>query len=150
MPAWVYRHPEMTRLELERILLPSWQLLCHVSSLKQAGDYVTLDVGPESVFAVRDREGRIRAFHNVCRHRGARLLDGDGSCPGAITCPYHGWSYRHDGALLGVTARDTFRGLEKRRARPAASADGDRVRVRLRGAVGQPPARRADVGVHGG
>jgi len=113
MPAWIYNHPEMTRLELERVLLPSWQMLCHVSSLRHAGDYVTLDVGPESVLALRDRDGQIRAFHNVCRHRGARLLDGAGNCPGAITCPYHGWSYRHDGALLGLAARDTFPGLDK-------------------------------------
>ncbi|MBK7904919.1 MAG: aromatic ring-hydroxylating dioxygenase subunit alpha [Proteobacteria bacterium] len=113
MPAWIYNHPEMTRLELERILLPSWQVLCHVSQLRHAGDYVTLDIGTESVVGLRDRDGVIRAFHNVCRHRGARLLDGDGNCAGPITCPYHGWSYRHDGALLGVAARDTFPGLDR-------------------------------------
>ena len=113
MPAWIYNHPEMTRLEIERILLPSWQMLCHVSQLRQAGDYVTLDIGSESVVGLRDREGVIRAFHNVCRHRGSRLLDGDGNCAGPITCPYHGWSYRHDGALLGVAARDTFLELDK-------------------------------------
>ncbi len=113
MPAWVYRHPEMTRLELERILLPSWQLLCHVSSLRESGDYVTLDVGPESVVAVRDRDGTIRAFHNVCRHRAARLLDGSGNCGGGITCPYHGWTYRHDGTLIGLAARESFPGLDR-------------------------------------
>lgn len=113
MPAWIYNHPEMTRLEIERILLPSWQMLCHVSQLRQAGDYVTLDIGRESVVGLRDRDGVIRAFHNVCRHRGARLLDGDGVCAGPITCPYHGWSYRHDGALLGVAARETFPGLDR-------------------------------------
>ena len=94
MPAWTYNHPEMTRLEQERILMPSWQIVCHVNSIPNAGDYITLDIGPESVVAVRDRHGQIRAFHNVCRHRGARILDGAGNRPGAITCPYHGWSYR--------------------------------------------------------
>lgn len=113
MPAWIYNHPEMTRLELERILLPSWQLLCHVSQLSNAGDYVTVDIGAESVVGLRDREGALRAFHNVCRHRGARLLDGDGNCAGPITCPYHGWAYRHDGALLGVAARETFPELDR-------------------------------------
>jgi phenylpropionate dioxygenase-like ring-hydroxylating dioxygenase large terminal subunit len=44
----------------------------------------------------------------VCRHRGARLLDGSGNCPATITCPYHGWSYRHDGGLLGVPMRESF------------------------------------------
>jgi phenylpropionate dioxygenase-like ring-hydroxylating dioxygenase large terminal subunit len=113
MPAWIYNHPEMTRLELERILLPSWQVLCHVSQLSQAGDYVTLDIGAESVVGLRDRDGVIRAFHNVCRHRGARLLDGAGNCAGPVTCPYHGWSYRHDGTLMGVAARETFAGLDR-------------------------------------
>ena len=91
LPAWVYNHPEMTRLEYERILRPAWQIVCHVSALKTAGDYVTVDLGGiDSVVALRDSQGAIRAFHNVCRHRGARILDGSGNCPGAMTCPYHG------------------------------------------------------------
>ena len=80
LPAWVYNNADMTRLELERIVLPSWQIVCHVNSIPRSGDYVTLDVGADSVLVLRDRDGGIRAFHNVCRHRGARLLDGSGSC----------------------------------------------------------------------
>jgi phenylpropionate dioxygenase-like ring-hydroxylating dioxygenase large terminal subunit len=113
LPAWVYRHPEMTRLEIERILKPTWQIVCHLNSLPKSGDYVTFDLGPESVFALRDRTGVVRAFHNVCRHRGARLLDGAGSCPATITCPYHGWSYRQDGSCLGMPLKDSFPGLDR-------------------------------------
>jgi phenylpropionate dioxygenase-like ring-hydroxylating dioxygenase large terminal subunit len=114
LPAWVYSHPEMTRLEYERLIKPSWQIVCHVSSLARAGDYVTLDLGSDNVVAVRDAQGEIRAFHNVCRHRGARLLDGTaGSCPGAINCPYHGWSYRLNGELRAMTARESFPPLER-------------------------------------
>jgi phenylpropionate dioxygenase-like ring-hydroxylating dioxygenase large terminal subunit len=113
LPAWVYNHPEMTRLEHERILKPSWQLVCHVNSIPQRGDYETFDLGPESVLVMRDRDGSIRGFHNVCRHRGARLLDGAGNCPATITCPYHGWSYRHDGTLVGVPNRESFPGLDR-------------------------------------
>ena len=113
LPAWVYDHPELTRLEHERILMPSWQIVCHVNSIAKPGDYQTFDLGPESVLVVRDRDGAIRAFHNVCRHRGARLLDGSGSCPSTITCPYHGWTYRHDGALIGMPMRESFPGLER-------------------------------------
>ncbi len=113
LPAWVYNHPEMTRLEYERILRPSWQIVCHVSSLAAAGDYVTLELGADSVVAVRDAQGEIRAFHNVCRHRGARILEGSGTCPGAITCPYHGWSYRLSGELLAMPARETFPALDR-------------------------------------
>ena len=71
---------------------------------------------------LRDRDGSIRAFHNVCRHRGARLLDGAGNCPATITCPYHGWTYRHDGGLIGMPVRDSFPGLEPRGSWPEAGA----------------------------
>jgi phenylpropionate dioxygenase-like ring-hydroxylating dioxygenase large terminal subunit len=114
LPAWVYNHPEMTRLEYERILRPAWQILCHVSELKKPGDFVTVDLGGiDSVVALRDSQGQIRAFHNVCRHRGARLLDGSGNCPGALTCPYHGWSYKLSGDLLAISARETFPPLDR-------------------------------------
>jgi len=113
LPAWVYNHAELTRLEIERVLKPSWQIVCHVNSIPKPGDYETFDLGPESVLVLRDRDGSIRGFHNVCRHRGARLLDGSGSCPATITCPYHGWSYRHDGSLIGVPMRDSFPGLDR-------------------------------------
>ena len=113
LPAWVYSHPKLGALEIERVLMPSWQIVCHVNSIPRPGDYETLDLGSESVFVVRDKDGSIKAFHNVCRHRGARLLDGAGTCAATITCPYHGWSYRHDGGLVGVPLRDTFPGLDR-------------------------------------
>jgi phenylpropionate dioxygenase-like ring-hydroxylating dioxygenase large terminal subunit len=113
LPAWVYDHPELTRLELKRVLLPSWQIVCHVNSIPESGDYQTLDVGSESALVVRDRDGGVRAFHNVCRHRGARIMDGAGSCQATITCPYHGWTYRHDGGLIGMPVRDSFPGLDR-------------------------------------
>src|ERR1700691_4037407 len=113
LPAWVYNHSELTRLEFERILKPSWQIVCHINSIPKAGDFETLDLGPESVLVLRDRDGSIRGFHNVCRHRGARLLDGSGNCPVTITCPYHGWTYRHDGGLIGMPVRESFPGLDR-------------------------------------
>lgn len=113
LPAWVYNHGEMTRLEIERLLLPSWQIVCHINTIPAAGDYATLDLGPESVLVLRDRDGSIRAFHNVCRHRGARLLDGTGNCAANITCPYHGWTYRPDGGLIGMPVRESFPGLDR-------------------------------------
>ena len=114
LPAWVYNHPEMTRLELERILKPSWQIACHVSQIPSAGDYVTFELGNDSVIVLRDAGGAIRALHNTCRHRGTRLLEGSGRCLGRITCPYHGWTYRYDGSLLATPARDSFPDLDLR------------------------------------
>src|SRR5712671_722911 len=113
LPAWVYNNAELTRLELERILMPSWQIVCHVNSIPKTGDYETFDLGPESVMVLRDRDGSIHGFHNVCRHRGARLLDGSGNCAATITCPYHGWTYRHDGGLIGMPVRESFPGLDR-------------------------------------
>ena len=113
LPAWVYNHAEMTRLELERIIRPSWQIACHLSSIPKPGHFATLDLGPESIVVLRDREQRIRAFHHVCRHRGARLLDGASRCAGTITCPYHGWSYNLEGQLIGTPAKDSFPQLDR-------------------------------------
>lgn len=114
LPAWVYNHAEMTRLEYERILKPSWQIACHVSQIPSAGDYVTFEMGGDSVIVLRDAGGSIRSLRNVCRHRGTRLLEGAGRCHGRITCPYHGWTYRYDGSLLATPARDSFPDLDLR------------------------------------
>ena len=57
LPAWAYSHPEMTRLEYERLIRPSWQIVCHVNSIPDPGNYVTLDLGADSVIAVRDSSG---------------------------------------------------------------------------------------------
>src|SRR5579871_27129 len=113
LPAWVYNNADLTRLEIQRVLMPSWQIVCHVNSIPNSGDYVTFDLGPESVLVLKDREGVVRAYHNVCRHRGARILDGAGNCPGTITCPYHGWTYKQDGSLIGMPSRETFVAVER-------------------------------------
>ena len=60
LPAWVYNHPEMTRLEYERILKPSWQIACHISQIPQSGDYVTFELGPDSVIVLREGGGAKR------------------------------------------------------------------------------------------
>src|ERR1700751_2644757 len=114
LPAWVSNDPRLTQLELERILRPSWQIACHVSQIANAGDYITFELGADSVIVLREGAGDIRALRNVCRHRGTRLLEGSGHCPGRITCPYHGWTYRYDGSLLATPARDSFPGLDLR------------------------------------
>ncbi len=114
LPAWVYDDPQLTRLEIERILKPSWQIACHISQIPNAGDYITFELGADSVIVLREGGGGIRALRNVCRHRGTRLLEGTGRCLGRITCPYHGWTYRYDGSLLATPARESFPGLDLR------------------------------------
>src|SRR5499426_2385613 len=99
LPAWTYFNAELTALEYETLIRPSWQFVCHVNQLKEPGAFATLDMMRDSVIAMRGKDGVIRAFANACRHRGSRLLDGAGVCRGRITCPYHGWSYGLDGRL---------------------------------------------------
>jgi phenylpropionate dioxygenase-like ring-hydroxylating dioxygenase large terminal subunit len=113
LPAWTYFNAELSALEYERIIRPSWQFVCHVNQLKRPGDFATLDMMKDSVIVMRGKDGVIRAFANACRHRGTKLLDGSGQCKGRIACPYHGWSYALDGRLVGVPSAETFPGIDK-------------------------------------
>ena len=108
-----YRDPAITELEEERIFSRSWQLVSHEAQLPNPGDYVTGRAGSQPVLVLRDEEGTLRAFRNVCRHRGSRLLTGSGQCGKAIRCLYHGWTYRTDGELIGVPEGRSIVGLDK-------------------------------------
>jgi choline monooxygenase len=113
LPARLYRAPEVVELERRRIFERNWQLAAHVSSLPQPGSYTTAAVGDQPVLVLRDHDGTLRAFRNVCRHRGSRLLAGAGECGKAIRCRYHGWTYRLDGELIGVPEARSIPGLDK-------------------------------------
>jgi phenylpropionate dioxygenase-like ring-hydroxylating dioxygenase large terminal subunit len=118
LPDWVYRDPDFYRRELEKVMLPSWQIVCHESDLPRPGDYQRLDFADRPIFVVRGEDCGIRAFYNVCRHRAARLLDGDESGAGhciraRIVCPYHGWTYDLEGRLRGIPAGATYAGLDR-------------------------------------
>jgi phenylpropionate dioxygenase-like ring-hydroxylating dioxygenase large terminal subunit len=111
----LYLEPEIVRLEQEAIFERTWQLAGHVSDLREPGSYLTADVVDQPVLVVRDDDGVVRAFRNVCRHRGSRLLSGSGQCGKAIRCLYHGWTYRTDGTLIGVPEGREIEGLDKSR-----------------------------------
>jgi carnitine monooxygenase subunit len=113
LPGWIYHDREFFELEKEAIFRSSWQLVCHLSDVPLAGDYHSFDFLGESVIVVRGEDGEVRGFHNVCRHRASRLLEGPkGHCGKRITCGYHAWTYALDGRLIGVPQRDAFRGLD--------------------------------------
>jgi len=112
LPGWVYRDPEYFRVEMARLIRPSWQIVCHASDIPNAGDWRTLDLPGESVIVIRGTDGVIRAFANVCRHRGSRLVDGEAGCAKRLTCPYHAWTYAADGRLVGVPNREDYPGLD--------------------------------------
>jgi phenylpropionate dioxygenase-like ring-hydroxylating dioxygenase large terminal subunit/AcrR family transcriptional regulator len=114
LPTWAYYDPELLELEKEVIFRRNWLLIGHVNDIPNARDYLTLDAVGERALVVRGTDNKIRGFHNVCRHRGAKLLDASsGNCAHALTCPFHGWTYQLDGQLIGVPAENTFANLDK-------------------------------------
>lgn len=116
LPGWTYGNAEFYELEKRNLVLANWQVVGHVSELRNAGDYVTLDIMGERAFVMRGEDGVLRAFHNVCRHRAAAVVRGDtGNCGHAVRCFYHGWTYGLDGRLKAVPGEASFPGLDKGR-----------------------------------
>lgn len=100
LPGWTYFNEELLELETETLFRRHWQLACHVNDVPEPGDYLTFDVAGERALIVRGRDGVLRAFHNLCRHRGSRVVaDERGQCRSALICPFHGWAYNLDGTL---------------------------------------------------
>ncbi len=99
-----YTDPAIFEHDLRDMLLRHWVCAGHVSSIARPGDYLLVDLGPESAIILRNAEGEVRALLNVCRHRGSRLcIERTGRAPAArLTCPYHAWSYDLDGRLLAA------------------------------------------------
>jgi carnitine monooxygenase subunit len=111
LPGWLYFDPEFFEAEQRAFLRAAPQVVCHESEIARAGEWRSLEYLGESVIVVRGDDGQPRAFTNVCRHRGSRLVDGNGGCVRVLTCPYHGWSYSRDGRLIGVPHRNEYPGL---------------------------------------
>ncbi|TPG20141.1 aromatic ring-hydroxylating dioxygenase subunit alpha [Sphingomonas koreensis] len=112
LPAWLYYDPEYFSVEMARVMRPSWQVVCHVSDVRGDGDWHTLDFLGESILVIRGQDDQIRAFANVCRHRGSRLVDGASGCSKKLICPYHAWTYALDGHLTGVPSRRDYPALD--------------------------------------
>ncbi|MBB5684405.1 aromatic ring-hydroxylating oxygenase subunit alpha [Sphingobium boeckii] len=112
LPAWVYHDPEFFRIETARVMRPSWQVVCHVSDVPGVGDWHTLDFLGENIIVIRGEDTKVRAFTNVCRHRGSRLVDGSSGCAKKLICPYHAWTYELDGRLSGVPGKREYPTLD--------------------------------------
>jgi phenylpropionate dioxygenase-like ring-hydroxylating dioxygenase large terminal subunit len=108
LPREAYTEQAWFERELETLFIDTWRFIGTTNDFKEAGDYRTLRVGRAPLAVIRDGQGELRAFHNVCRHRGAELLDGDsGNAGKVLVCPYHRWTFGLDGALRGVPDRPT-------------------------------------------
>lgn len=117
MPAWIaelircrapgmsleaafYNAPEIFALDLDAIFSRHWIYVASEPELPEPGDCVTVEVGANSILLLRGEDMEVRGFHNVCRHRGARLIDQRATTVGNIVCRYHGWTYDETGKLL--------------------------------------------------
>ena len=97
--AEAYTGPRWHDADLAAIISTSWQWVCHAEKLREPGAWLSIEIAGNPLVVLRDREGVLRAFYNVCKHRAMRLLEGEGKAS-LITCPYHGWSYDLAGNLV--------------------------------------------------
>lgn len=112
LPAQWYCDDSILRMEKENVFLKTWQYVCPASELSEKGSYVTAEILDQSVAVIRGTDGEIRAFHNVCQHRGHTLLEGRGRTR-FITCPYHAWVYGIDGQLRNARGAEEMPTFDK-------------------------------------
>lgn len=103
MPPSVYKCEQFLASELEHVFGQDWFCAGRASSLKNSGDYLTLELANQPIMVIRNGDGTLRAQSNVCLHRMSTLLEGRGNTR-AIVCPYHAWTYELDGQLRGAPA----------------------------------------------
>lgn len=108
LPARAYIKPDFLDIEREAIFYNSWQYVCHVERLRHPGDYIAIDMQGRPIVAVRDHAGVLRAFYNVCRHRGHEIVKDQGNIK-TFVCPYHAWGYKLDGTLHSARHSKTIK-----------------------------------------
>jgi glycine betaine catabolism A len=114
LPREYYASAEIYQAELERIFAARWLCVGRSDEIAKPGDYVVRQVGDAGVIVLRDQSGRVRAFHNTCRHRGTRLCEAaTGNVGERIVCPYHAWTYALDGRLIGAPSTSGIEGFDK-------------------------------------
>ncbi|MCP4980031.1 MAG: aromatic ring-hydroxylating dioxygenase subunit alpha [Gammaproteobacteria bacterium] len=96
---------------MDEVFYKNWLLACHSSQLNQPGDYLTLEVYDQDVIITHTKEGEIRAFYNVCQHRGHKLAEGSGNKK-LLVCPYHAWSYDLEGKLRAAPHSQKVAGFD--------------------------------------
>jgi choline monooxygenase len=114
LPARYFYDPAVFGAERQRVFYPAWHCAAHGNELAEPGSFVTLDVFDQSVVVLRGDDGALRAFHNVCQHRGNRLLEERRGRLGAVLrCGYHSWCYGLDGALKSAPRTERLAGFDR-------------------------------------
>ncbi|MEO8804495.1 MAG: aromatic ring-hydroxylating dioxygenase subunit alpha [Burkholderiaceae bacterium] len=109
VPSEHYLSRGVLQLEKERLWPHVWQLACRLEEIPYVGDYVTYDINDESIIVVRETPDTIRAFHNVCQHRGRRITEGCGTAA-KLQCRFHGWQWDLGGKVIRIVDRDDWQG----------------------------------------
>jgi len=110
LPGHRYTSPAFFAAEWEKMWTKTWLLLGRESEIPEPGDYQAENIGPESIIMIRQADGGIKAFYNVCQHRGNRLIAGDAGGVDHFVCAYHGWKWGLDGDLLWAQDEDDYPG----------------------------------------
>ena len=114
LPGEYYCSPDILAEETEMLFRERWLWVGRASKVSNPGEYFLYEQFGESIIVLRDREGTLRAFYNVCRHRGTRMCSSaEGKFPGSIQCPYHAWTYSTDGRLIGAPHMQDVEGFDR-------------------------------------
>lgn len=108
VPKQRYYDPEFFALEAELLWPRVWQMACRLDEIPEPGDFVEYEILDQSIIVVRTHDRDVKAFHNACRHRAVKLVDGSGSCQGGFVCPFHGWCFDLNGANTFVLQPEMF------------------------------------------
>jgi Rieske 2Fe-2S family protein len=111
LPQAFYVDGDLFEADLEAVFETDWLFACNACEIPRPGDYLTLEIGANSVVVLRDRDGEVSAFHNTCRHRGSRICNTETGHANRLVCPYHQWVYELDGRL--INARQMPAGFDK-------------------------------------
>lgn len=110
LPLAVFSDPALYALEKERIFARTWAFLAHESEIPQPGDFVLRYIADDGFIVTRGDDGQVRALFNACRHRGRQVCRAERGRAARFTCPYHGWTYKNTGALIGVPHQQAIYG----------------------------------------
>lgn len=112
LPARFYHDPDIWAHEKHAVFARSWYYAGHVSQVADPGCFLTVNIHEQNIFVARTRDGDLKAFYNVCPHRGHELVSGTGR-KNVITCPYHAWAFDFDGSLVSARNTETVKGFDK-------------------------------------
>jgi len=111
LKADAYTDPDWYQRDLSAIFARSWQWVCHVEKLREPGQFLAVEIAGQPIVVLRDREGVLRAFYNVCKHRAHRLVEGEGQTT-RLMCPYHAWVYDLTGQLKRAPLTESLKAFD--------------------------------------